>query len=301
MKMNVWKTFGFPWKKEELQKWSSLKKTAYLLLPLFVYFAVHDIAEILLYFLLNVLGTAGGEGVAAFISRHVYTIRGMVYGSASLIGVASILTVVKGEIAVPLADEKDKAEKQQIDGKRVTAYCFLAVFALCIAAGINFLFWGAGFSDSSQTYNEVHKMQYGVQFAAGLFLYGFISPLAEEAVFRGILYNRMKRCFNDKIALVVSSLLFGIYHGNLVQAVYGTILGLLIAYFYERYKSFAAPVLFHGVANISVFAMTYQSSLADMGRGQAIAAGAGFLVAAAGIFFYMKRRIILDESGGHIG
>ncbi len=120
-------------------------------------------------------------------------------------------------------------------------------------------------------------------------------------MFRGILYNRMKRCFNDKIALVVSSLLFGIYHGNLVQAVYGTILGLLIAYFYERYKSFAAPVLFHGVANISVFAMTYQSSLADMGRGQAIAAGAGFLVAAAGIFFYMKRRIILDESGGHIG
>ncbi|MDE7285687.1 MAG: CPBP family intramembrane metalloprotease, partial [Lachnospiraceae bacterium] len=156
-------------------------------------------------------------------------------------------------------------------------------------------FCGVGFSGSSEAYNEVHKMQYGVQFAAGLILYGIISPLAEEAVFRGILYNRMKRCFHYKIALVVSSLLFGIYHGNLVQAVYGSILGLLIAYFYEQYKSFAAPVLFHAAANISMFAMTYQDRLADIGRNRAMIAGTGFIVAAAGIFFYMKRCIILEK------
>ncbi|MDE6185383.1 MAG: CPBP family intramembrane metalloprotease, partial [Lachnospiraceae bacterium] len=283
MKMNIWKTVGLRLEKEELQKWSSLKKTAYLLLPLFVYFAVHDIAEVLLYFLLNVLFTAGGEGIVSFIRRYEYTMSGIVYGAASLIGVAAILPVVKGEIAV--------SAKRQADGKKVTAYCFLAAFALCIAAGINFLFCGVGFSGSSETYNEVHKMQYGVQFAAGLILYGIISPLAEEAVFRGILYNRMKRCFHYKIALVVSSLLFGIYHGNLVQAVYGSILGLLIAYFYEQYKSFAAPVLFHAAANISMFAMTYQDRLADIGRNRAMIAGTGFIVAAAGIFFYMKRCI----------
>lgn len=295
MKMNVWKTFGFPWEREELQKWSSLKKTAYLLLPIFVYFAVHDIAEILLYFLLNLLLTAGGEGIYSLVSQHEYTMSGMIYGAASLIGAAAILPVVRGEIGVSLAGERDKAEKQRIDGKKITAYCFLAAFALCIAAGINFLFWGAGFSDSSQTYNEVHKMQYGVQFAVGLVLYGIISPLTEEAVFRGILYNRMKRCFNYQIALVVSSLLFGIYHGNLVQAVYGSILGFLIAYFYEQYESFAAPMLFHATANISMFAMTYQSKLADIGKSQAMIAGAGFLLAAAGIFLYMKQRIIFKK------
>ena len=69
----------------------------------------------------------------------------------------------------------------------------------------------------------------------------------------------MKRCFNYKTALAVSSLLFGLYHGNIVQVVYGSILGLLIAYTYELYGSFAAPVLFHGVANVSVYALTYQN------------------------------------------
>ncbi|MDE7287705.1 MAG: hypothetical protein K2N55_12820, partial [Lachnospiraceae bacterium] len=123
MKMNIWKTVGLRLEKEELQKWSSLKKTAYLLLPLFVYFAVHDIAEVLLYFLLNVLFTAGGEGIVSFIRRYEYTMSGIVYGAASLIGVAAILPVVKGEIAV--------SAKRQADGKKVTAYCFLAAFALC--------------------------------------------------------------------------------------------------------------------------------------------------------------------------
>lgn len=291
MKRNVWKTFGFRWEKEELQKWSSLKKTAYLLLPLFVYFAVHDIAEILLYFLLNVLFTTGGETTLSFIRQHEYTMRGIVYGTASLIGAAAIWPVVRGEIAVSPKEKNLDGKKKRLGEKKIIDYCFLAAFALCVAMGVNFLFCGVGFSGSSEAYNEVHKMQYGVSFAAGLVLYGIISPLAEEAVFRGILYNRMKRCFNYKIALAVSSLLFGIYHGNLVQAVYGSILGFLIAYFYEQYKSFAAPVLFHAVANISMFIITYQNKLADIGKNQAMIAGAGFLLAAAGIFFYSREQL----------
>lgn len=294
MKMNFWKTIGLRWEKEELQKWSSLKKTAYLLLPLLVYFAVHDIAEVLLYFPLNMLFTAGGEDIFQFFRQYEYTIRGVVYGAASLVGVAAILPIVKGEIAVLAAYENHGKEKHWIDEKKVTAYGFLAAFAFCIATGINIFFWLAGLTGSSEAYNKVHEMQYGVQFAVGLVLYGIISPLAEEAVFRGVLYNRMKRCFNYKIAILVSSLLFGIYHGNLVQAVYGSILGVMIAYFYDQYQSFAAPVLFHAVANISMYVMNYQSSFNGMDRKEALPAallaGGGFIAAAGGIFFYIKRK-----------
>ena len=295
MKMNLWKTFGFRWEKEELRKWSSLKRTAYLLLPLFVYFAVHDIAEVLLYFLLNMLFTKGGEELLYFLGQYRDTIQGVVYGGASLIGVAAILPIVKGEIIVSAAYEKRNEEMHWLDEKKVTAYGFLTVFAFCIATGINILFWLAGFTDSSEAYNKVHEMQYGVQFAVGLVLYGIISPLAEEAVFRGVLYNRMKRSFNYKIAILVSSLLFGIYHGNLVQAVYGSILGLMIAYFYDQYQSFVAPVLFHAVANVSMYVMNYQSSFDGMDRNEALLAGAIFIAAAVGIFFYIKYRINFEK------
>ncbi|MBD5548437.1 MAG: CPBP family intramembrane metalloprotease [Lachnospiraceae bacterium] len=296
MKMSLWKTMGVRWEKEELQKWSSLKKTAYLLLPLLVYFIVHDIAEVLLLFPLNMLFTTGGERICQFFSQYSDTIQGIVYGGASLIGVAAILSIVKGEIIVSAAYENGDEEKRWLDEKKIRAYGFLAAFAFYIATGINILVCLTGLTGSSEAYNKVHEMQYGVQFAVGLVLYGIISPLAEEAVFRGVLYNRMKRCFNYKIAILVSSLLFGIYHGNLVQAVYGSILGLMIAYFYDQYQSFAAPVLFHAVANVSMYVMNYQFGYDGMNRNEALPitllVGIACIAVAGGIFFYIKRKCL---------
>jgi len=90
--------------------------------------------------------------------------------------------------------------------------------------------------------------------------------------------------------LVVSSLFFGCYHGNLVQAVYGSLLGLLIAYTYEKYKSFAAPVLFHAAANVSVFAMTYHNGLSNISMGAEILLRAVSLLGAAGCLLYIMKK-----------
>lgn len=105
------------------------------------------------------------------------------------------------------------------------------------------------------------------------------------------LFNRMKRCFSYGIALVISSLLFGCYHGNLVQAVYGALLGLLIAYVYEHFQSFAAPVVFHSIANISVFVMTNDKGLEELSHSAAIAVAVVMLLAAAGILVYLKKTV----------
>lgn len=126
-------------------------------------------------------------------------------------------------------------------------------------------------------------------------MYGILSPIVEEAVFRGLIYNRMKRCFQPKIALVFSALIFGAYHGNLVQALYGTILGFLIAYSYERYKSFVAPVIFHGVANISIYAITYHNALGQMSTGTGIVVALFSLLGAGVLLFCIIRHTNPDN------
>ena len=55
---------------------------------------------------------------------------------------------------------------------------------------------------------------------------------------------------NIKIAAILSAVLFGVYHGNWVQAPYAIIIGLLAVFLYERYKSVVAPILFHMSANL---------------------------------------------------
>ncbi|MDD7148168.1 MAG: CPBP family intramembrane metalloprotease [Lachnospiraceae bacterium] len=95
----------------------------------------------------------------------------------------------------------------------------------------------------------------------GLLLFGVVSPLAEEIVFRGVIYNRLKKYFPVWIAILTSAVLFGGYHGNLVQGIYGFLLGIVIAWLYEVTGKFRIPVMFHAFANISVFLMTYDSDI----------------------------------------
>lgn len=258
--MNFLKMISFRWSKEEMQKWPSIRKTAYILLPFLFYLVVHDIAEILLWAGMELVVSNAGASVISFIENNAYTFQGIINALSIVLGIAAIWLTVVGEIK----GEKQQSQSVYLKPKAMVSYVLLAVLAAGAAVGLNALFGLFGITAGSDTFSEVAVRQYGVNFLVGLVLYGIFSPFAEEAVFRGVIYSRMKRCFNYKAGLVFSSLLFGLYHGNLVQAVYGTILGLLIGYIYEKYESFAAPVVFHSVANLSIFALTYGNSFRTM-------------------------------------
>lgn len=79
---------------------------------------------------------------------------------------------------------------------------------------------------------------------------GIIAPLAEEIVFRWLIYLRLRDYMRSGEAIVISGLFFGIYHGNLVQGVYASILGCFFAYFLEQTGSLWTSVLLHMGANI---------------------------------------------------
>lgn len=294
---NFWKMISLRWDEESIKPWSSLKKTIYILFPLLVYYLVHDMAEILLWGALNLLAGCVGDAGLAFLKANSYTVRGMISGLAILCGVAVIWKGVDAEIHAGGGKGDNGKTKQVVSGKdrqwvnekRVTAYMLLGVLAFLSALGLNLFFDLIGFTESSVSFSQTATAQFGVDFGVGLVLYGVLSPFAEEAVFRGLIYNRMKRCFSYLIAIVVSSLLFGCYHGNLVQAVYGTILGILIAYSYEKYESFAAPFLFHAVANVSIFVMTYGNKLAQIDRPIRIMMAIISLIGAAGCLIWITK------------
>ena len=124
------------------------------------------------------------------------------------------------------------------------------------ALAVNILFAITGFTGSVANYEEVAEQQFVFPLWAGILLYGVISPIAEEIVFRGIVYNRLRRNYSLNIALIYSAIFFGLYHGNVVQGVYGFLLGLLMAILYEKYGSFLVPVILHGAANIAVYIVT---------------------------------------------
>lgn len=105
----------------------------------------------------------------------------------------------------------------------------------------------------SGRYDVVEKIQYSVPLWLGIILYGVVSPVVEEIVFRGVTYNRIKGFFGVGIGIILNSLLFGMFHANLPQFIYATVMGIIITICYEWTGTFVAALVMHGSANIFVY------------------------------------------------
>lgn len=75
------------------------------------------------------------------------------------------------------------------------------------------------------------------------------APLAEEIVFRAMVFRTLRKGFAFLPAAVISGVAFGIYHMNWVQGVYAALLGILLAFVYEKTNSLLGSYLFHFLFN----------------------------------------------------
>lgn len=78
-----------------------------------------------------------------------------------------------------------------------------------------------------------------------------LPPLTEELVFRGLVMRYLRRagaCF--WIANLVQAFLFGCFHMNLIQGIYAFLLGLILGYLANHYRTLTACMLFHGFFNL---------------------------------------------------
>ena len=75
-----------------------------------------------------------------------------------------------------------------------------------------------------------------------------IAPVAEEAVFRGLLLDRL-RPYGDKVAVCASALCFGLFHGNLNQFLYAFVIGLVFGYVALRTGRIRQTILLHAMVN----------------------------------------------------
>jgi uncharacterized protein len=82
------------------------------------------------------------------------------------------------------------------------------------------------------------------------------APLLEEFLFRGILQTYLKKHFSQKVAIVISSLCFALFHlapsqgaGNIPLFFSLMTLGLFLGFLYEKQRSLFAPIALHVTFN----------------------------------------------------
>ena len=78
-----------------------------------------------------------------------------------------------------------------------------------------------------------------------------IAPIIEELFFRGLIFSLMSKLLPFIFANVVQAIVFGIYHGNVVQVVYAFILGMFIGYILFITGSIVYTIVLHMSINLT--------------------------------------------------
>lgn len=87
-----------------------------------------------------------------------------------------------------------------------------------------------------------------------VFLSGvIIAPIAEEVVFRGYLYKAFRDRFKPSYAIVLSAALFSVIHLELLAAAPLFVIGVVLAYVYEKTGNIMAPITLHVLNNAIAF------------------------------------------------
>ncbi len=74
------------------------------------------------------------------------------------------------------------------------------------------------------------------------------APIIEEILYRKILIDRTRR-FGEKTAIILSGVMFGLFHGNFTQFFYAMFLGMLFACVYMRTGKIIYTIILHMMVN----------------------------------------------------
>jgi len=85
-----------------------------------------------------------------------------------------------------------------------------------------------------------------LQYSLIFFVVAVFAPLVEEIIFRGIMIERLGSKYGYKIAVLLSSFLFGVLHMDIIGAF---IFGVVLSVLYLRTRSLLLPFLIHAANN----------------------------------------------------
>ena len=88
-----------------------------------------------------------------------------------------------------------------------------------------------------------------------VFTVGICAPMMEELIFRKLLIDRVVK-HGEWLAILLSGLMFGLYHGNFRQAVFATLIGMFWAFIYIRTGKVWYTIAMHMIINLTTSVIT---------------------------------------------
>lgn len=126
-------------------------------------------------------------------------------------------------------------------------YAMTWVFNICYAIAL----FNYGFNPpETDVYSKLLGQVTWYTLILNLLLAGVLAPLVEETLFRGVIFGSLQAYFGKWTAAVISATVFSALHFQAYGFLPRFVLGMVLAYLYDKYKSLYPSVALHALNNI---------------------------------------------------
>lgn len=215
------------------------------------------------------------------------------FGNGSLLFTGAAAAVA-GVIFVPVYWNDKRRRLSETDEKHNVDYLSLVCMGggFCLVSNLSIIWTGI----TSEAYRQAEAVLFAPDIWLQILLIGFFIPITEELIFRGLCFGRLREQMGFWAAAVLTSLLFGWFHGNIVQGIYAFFGGLLMAWGYEQFHSLKAAYSVHAGSNLFSLWISSGSLGIFLGNNKAIQV-VGFLIGMLflliGVFRIKKKRKVV--------
>ena len=160
--------------------------------------------------------------------------------------VLNILIIISVGLLMRYMRKKGSYEKQPINIKTILVAIFLGIF-LGTATDLTYLFESA--SESAENYISALT---GTNMFLVLADTVIFAAIAEEMIFRGLIFNVLKIRLPLWASITISAILFGLAHatGGIMYILTTAIMGVILCLIQHKYKSLVPGMIIHGTNNL---------------------------------------------------
>ncbi|WP_142414115.1 CPBP family intramembrane glutamic endopeptidase [Hathewaya massiliensis] len=224
-----------------------MKKHLVVLKNILIYLAIYFLSQIVctfgvavIYGILNAgrISVNLAEEIQKFILDNAYPLTLV---SAFLSFIAYYITLRKKENTL-----KDRLELSKINlktsGKVIIVTIGNAMFSCALVSLVQEMF-----PSYNKTAEAVGSARTSILAMGAIIIF---IPMFEELLFRGLVFYELKKSNKIIVAILLQAIIFGVVHGNPLQAIYASILGIILGLIYYWTCSLWASILCHVVYNL---------------------------------------------------
>lgn len=205
----------------------------------------------------------GIQLVVSFAAVIVMVVHSMSSGNQDMLSVESdlmaystVIILISNSISLICVWVLFKLRKKSLTTEIQLYKCSIKKVLIVTLFGCGYSFvssWALGMIPFPESMMESFKMSHDT-LSLGNPIVNFISvgilgPIVEEVFFRGLIYTRLKEGMSTIVAAILSAIMFGVMHGEIIWMLHAFVVGLVFVWVFEKTKSLLPCIVIHVVNN----------------------------------------------------